>query len=155
DIRRLQQTEELLRNMGYFDSCNVYAVKPRRALVPDETRDGSFFRDVYVEVCEASTGSLSFNIGGSTQDGAFTGIELSEKNFNICGVPHIFRRGPRALRGAGEYLRLQTTIGKKQVVFYGAWSKPHVFDSRWVLGLELERAMNRRQSRDYELEKFR
>jgi outer membrane protein insertion porin family len=155
DIRRLQQTEELLRNMGYFDTCNVYAVKPRRALAPDETRDGPYYRDVYVEVCEASTGALGLNIGGSTQDGMLTGVELTERNFNICGVPYLFRHGPRVLRGAGEYARLQANIGKKQITLFGAWTKPFVCDTRWIVGLEIERTMNRRQSRDYELDKVR
>lgn len=155
DIRRLQQTEECLRNMGYFDTCNVYAVRPRRPLLRDETRDGPQYRDVYVEVCETSTGSLGLNIGGSTQDGMFTGVELTEKNFNINGLPYLFRCGPQALRGAGEYARLQANIGKKQITLFGAWNKPFVFDTRWILGVDIERTMNRRQSRDYEIEKLR
>ncbi len=152
DIRRLQHTEELLRNLGYFDCVNVYAVKPRGPLVPDESLEVAKYRDVYIEVKECSTGTIGLQMGFSTQDNAYIGFELAENNFNYRGIPNIFRNGPQSLRGGGERAKLNINFGKKQTATILSWSKPYFNDTRWAIGFDIERTTSKRQSRDYQID---
>lgn len=149
DIRRLQQTEETLRNIGYFENVNVYAVRS-----PAEQELGPTYRDVHIEVEEAGTGSFGIFGGFSTLDNASIGVELVEKNFNYAGLSQIFTDGLGALRGGGEFLRLRANLGAWERSYLASWTKPFFMDTRWIVGGDLERSISQLQSRDYETRNY-
>ncbi len=144
--RKLEKTEERLRNIGYFQNVNVYAMT-----VNEDSSLGPDFRDVMIEVEEQSTGSLNFYFGFSTLSSIFGGVEVSERNFNYKGLGKIFKDGPSAIRGGGEYARVRLNIGRKEQAYLVSWTKPYFLDTKWSLGFDIERSINRVQSDDYHI----
>ncbi len=145
DTNLLAKTEERLRNIGYFKTVNVYAVKSSRL-------DGgeAAFRDVHIEVEEISTTARFMAFAGwNSDEGISGGFGLSEANFRLLGVPRIFTDGFRALRGGGENATASVTIGTKQLAYKAAWTKPYFLDTDWVLGVDLEKIRNSYASSDY------
>jgi outer membrane protein insertion porin family len=149
DSRKLEQTEERLRNIGYFENVNVYAVQSN-----ENNLLGPTFRDVYIEVVETNTGNLSFFFGFSTLTNIFGGIELTEHNFNYKGLSRIFKDGPAAIRGGGESLRLRFNVGRKEYMYFLSWTKPYFMDTKWSVGFDLEQTSNRMISDDYDINAF-
>ncbi|MBS0621733.1 MAG: outer membrane protein assembly factor BamA [Verrucomicrobia bacterium] len=149
DVRKLEQTEAILRNVGYFENVNVYPVRP-----PSEDEIGPYYRDIHIEVEEASTGSIGLFGGASSIDSLFGGVELVEKNFNIGGFGNLISRGPRALRGGGEYLRLRVNFGQKERSYTASWTKPFFLDSCWVVGVDLNRTLSNINSDDYTIKNW-
>lgn len=98
DNRKLQGTEARLINTGYFEAVNVYAVRSQIE-DPDHLRN---YRDIYIEVEEADTGNLGLFGGFSSIDRIFVGFEITERNFNLAGIPKLVEWGPGALRGGGN-----------------------------------------------------
>lgn len=149
DIRKLQKTEETLEHVGYFKSVNVYAVRGS-----GESCLGANYRDVYIEVEETSTGNISFSAGYSTIDSVFGSFEIVERNFRMAGIPCVAKNGFGALRGGGEFLRTRVSVGQKTNDYLIAWTKPFIFDTPWILGLDLDYNQNRRITNTYELNSF-
>lgn len=149
DTKMLEATRKRLENIGYYKHVNVY---------PSGTTSAHSIkapiRDVNIQVQEASTGSLAMNVGFSTVDSVYGGIELTEKNFNLAGLADIPSRGIGALRGGGEYLKIQTSIGIKITDYSLAWAKPYFFDSLWTFGVNLDKNFSRVQSSSYSIESF-
>lgn len=143
DSRKLKATQSRLENIGYFKSVNVYAVKSM-----DDLSLGSNYRDVYVEVEETTTGSISLFLGFSTIDDIYGGLDLTERNFNIAGIPCMFSDFG-ALRGAGEYLHAKATVGQKQTNYLVSWMDPYFRDSLWRFGTELSYTTSQLQSEKY------
>jgi len=131
DSAKLKATQQKLENIGYFKSVNVYAVRTQ-----DDDSQGQTYRDVFIEVEETTTGSISAFAGFSTADDVFGGIELSESNFNFRGLRKVFSQGLSALRGGGEYLQFRANIGAKQTSYTGSWMTPYFRDTLWRVGLE-------------------
>ncbi|NGX60945.1 MAG: Outer membrane protein assembly factor BamA [Chlamydiae bacterium] len=150
NIRRLQGTEARLANTGYFAAVNVYAVQSQLE-DPEGIRQ---YRDVYIEVEETSTGNLGIFGGMSSLDSLFAGVELTERNFRLAGIPELFSKGPGAIRGGGEFANLKTNIGKNQTSYVFQWTKPYFLDTPWVVGGELEKANNRALSRAYDVKTY-
>ena len=146
NIDKLKLTEARLTNIGYFSSVNVYAVRTEEtSCIPGN------YRDVHIEVEEKQTGRFSTFFGYSTVESLFGGITISEKNFNAAGIPYIFsKRGP-GLRGGGEFLSLNATIGQKSTSYGLSWTKPYFLDSKWSIGFDIERSSNRYISKDYDI----
>jgi outer membrane protein insertion porin family len=133
DSRKLKATQQRLEGVGYFKSVNVYAVRN-----PDDPNAcGDTYRDVYIEVEETTTGNVSLFMGFSSVDDIFGGLDLTERNFNIAGVPKAFAGKLSGLRGGGEYFHVRGTIGKKQRNILVSWMNPYVNDTLWRLGVEL------------------
>ncbi len=147
DIRKLKATEEKLQNIGYFKHVNVYAVKS-----PEKSVLGSNYRDVYIEVEETSTGHFSVFFGFSTLDSIFGGVEIIERNFSYKGSRNVLDKGPQSLRGGGEYARMRINIGSKMSSYLVSWTKPYFMDTPWIVGFDVEKSSNRRQSKDYEID---
>jgi outer membrane protein insertion porin family len=143
DINRIEATETRLLNTGYFSNVNVYAVRS-----PDEDLN---MRDVYIEVEETDTGNLGIFCGFSSLENVFAGIDITESNFNLLGIPQVLSRGPRALRGAGEFLHLKTNFGTRETNYLLQWTKPYFLDTPWIVGFDLEKTDNRLLSRGYEI----
>ena len=149
DSRKLERTEQRLKNIGYFENVNVYAVQSQ-----DDSLLGPTFRDVHIEVVETNTGNLSFFFGFSTLTNVFGGIELTERNFNYKGLARIFKDGPAAIRGGGEALRLRFNVGRKEYMYFLSWTKPYFLDTKWSVGFDLEKTSNRLVSSDYDIDSF-
>ncbi|MCH9632307.1 MAG: Outer membrane protein assembly factor BamA [Chlamydiae bacterium] len=149
DTKMLETTRKRLENVGYYKHVNVY---------PSSTASTQSIkaplRDVNIQVVETSTGSLSMNVGFSTVDSVYGGIEIAEKNFNIAGITEIPSRGFGALRGGGEYLKIQTSIGIKITDYSLQWVKPYFLDSSWSVGVNLDKNFSKVQSNSYSIESF-
>ena len=132
DSRKLKATQQRLEAIGYFKSVNVYAVRTQ-----DDLCMGENYRDVYIEVEETSTGNVSLFLGFSTTDDIFGGLDLTERNFNLAGLPQAFAGRLSSLRGGGQFFHTRATVGKKQNNVLVSWMNPYVNDSLWRLGTEL------------------
>lgn len=147
NIEKLKYTEERLTNIGFFKNVNVYAVKSE-----GPCGLGDNYRDVHIEVEETSTGHFGLFFGYSTSESLFGGFNITENNFNIQGVGCLFSKGPKALRGGGEYAHFTTTIGTKSRSYVFSWTKPYFMDTPWLIGFDIERTSNRYVSNDYDIE---
>lgn len=147
NIRKLRATEETLKLIGYFKNVNVYWAK-----ASEKEGLGSKFRDIHIEVEENSTGSFSFAFGVSTLESLFGSVEIMERNFNYKGIPYLFREGPSAMRGDGEYTRARLNVGRRHRNILLSWTKPYFRDTPWIVGFNVEKANNRQQSRDYDID---
>jgi outer membrane protein insertion porin family len=146
NLDKLRATESRLRNVGFFSTVNVYAVRASDCSTADDN-----YRDVHIEVEEQNTGSLGLSLGLSTAENFFGSINITEKNFNYQGMEHVGSRGFSAIRGAGEYTRLNATIGTKSRSYSFAWAKPYFMDTCWSVGFELENSNIRYISNDYSI----
>lgn len=144
NIVKLKATEARLTNIGYFSAVNVYAVKSE-----DVCGLGSNYRDVHIEVEETTTGEFGASFGFSTQESIFGSFNVTEKNFNISGLPYVRSQGLSALRGGGEYTQFTITLGAKSRSYDFSWTKPYFMDTQWTVGYEIESASNRYIADDY------
>lgn len=149
DRTKLKSTQDSLQSMGYFKSVNVYTVSSDcdKAL-------GSSYRDVVIEVSEASTGNVSAFFGLSSSDSIFGGLDLTENNFNHRGLTSWWRDGVSSLRGAGEYFHMRGSIGTKEKNITISWMDPYFNDSLWRLGTDISYSHNDLVSTDYDLHTF-
>jgi len=145
DSRLLKATERRLQNIGFFKNVNVYAVK-----TPARGGLGEHFRDVYIEVEEAQTGSINWTAGYGNSEGVTASMEVGERNFNIAGIGELGSEGLRALRGAGEYFHVNATVGSKQSSQTLTWVNPYFVDSLWRLGIDLTRTKGDLQGNQYD-----
>lgn len=142
DSRKLKATQSRLEAIGYFKSVNVYAVR-----TADDEKLGETYRDVYIEVEETTTGSMSLFMGFSSMDDVFGGVDLTERNFNIRGLKNALLKGKISdLRGGGEFFHVRGTLGQKQNNVLVSWMNPYVYDSLWRLGVEISRTFSELQN---------
>jgi outer membrane protein insertion porin family len=146
NIEKLKRTEERLMNIGYFKKVNVYAVKTEECVL-----EGNY-RDVHIEVEEMGTGKIGFFAGFSTVERIFGGVSLSETNFNIAGIPCVWSRGLRSLRGGGEYANLTAQIGVRSTSYGASWTKPYFMDSKWSVGFDINKNSNTYLDQDLDIE---
>lgn len=149
DTKMLEATRKRLENIGYYKHVNVY---PSSSTSAQSIK--APLRDVNIMVQETSTGSLGLNVGFSTVDSVYGGLEISEKNFNLAGIFDIPAKGISALRGGGEFIKIQTSIGIKLTDYSLNWVKPFVMDSAWSIGVNLDKNFSRVQSDSYQIESF-
>jgi outer membrane protein insertion porin family len=146
NIQKMRGTEERLQNIGYFKNVNVYTVK---------SEDGDaepHLRDVNIEVEETGTGSFTFSFGVSTLEKVFGGVGFTERNFNYKGIPDLYDEGFSALRGDGEFLRLNLDVGKKHRSYMLSWAKPYFNDTPWIVGFDVDKSNSRQRSQYYDLD---
>lgn len=146
DIRKLQGTEERLKNIGYFECVNVFPVRSENP--PDSC---GRYRDVHIQVKEMSTGSVGLSLGFSTLDSFFGSLELTERNFNIAGLKDFNQKGFGVLRGGGEFFQVGATIGVNRRSYNLRWTKPYFMDTKWIVGFDLDRTYNLAVSSDYDI----
>ncbi len=140
DSRKLKATQKRLEAIGYFKSVNVYAVR-----TADDAELGESYRDVYIEVEETTTGNVSLFMGFSSTDSVFGGLDLTERNFNIRGLPRALCGYISDLRGGGEFFHVRGTLGKAQSSVLISWMNPYVYDTLWRFGVELSRSWSELQ----------
>lgn len=146
NLQKLRLTEQRLFNMDYFETVNVYPVRS----APLEGMEGNY-RDVIIEVEEKGTGNFGFSAGFSSNESVFLGLTLQEKNFNIAGLASMFGDGISTLRGGGEFLSARANIGQRSHLFAVSWTKPYIFDSNWIFGVDLEYSHSSTYAKDYEV----
>lgn len=150
DTTLLAKTEERLRNIGYFKSVNVYAVRSSKVAA-----DGVAFRDVHIEVDENHNTARIMAFGGwNSTEGLLGGFGISETNFKLMGLSRLFSEGARAIRGAGEYASLSATFGTKQLSYNLSWSKPYFLDTPWLVGVDLQKQRNSYESDSYTIQSY-
>jgi len=143
DLTRVEATEGRLQNIGYFKAVNVYPVKGKSSI------EGNY-RDLVIEVQEKmATASLQGGAAFSTTEGVLGRAGVSENNFKLRGFTEIFTKGFKAIRGGGENLSFDVTIGSKMTSYDLSWTKPYVFDSKWTLGVDFNRSRNEYASDSY------
>lgn len=143
---KLQATETRLKNVGFFEDVNVYAVKSDANSIL-----GGNYRDVHIEVSEGSTGQVGASGGYSTTEGLFGSINLTENNFNSKGLSRIWSDGLQAIRGGGEYANLAVTYGTKSRSYIFSWTKPYYRDTQWSVGFDLENSSTRYIDESYNI----
>jgi outer membrane protein insertion porin family len=144
NILKLKATQQRLESMGFFKNVNVYAVKSS-----DQTGQESNYRDVHIEVDEGMTGNAGLFFGFSSSEDVFGGLDVGENNFNIAGIPRIFKDGLSAVRGAGQYAQFKANIGSRQRNYSLSWMDPYFYDSKWRFGFDLIKNTNDVTSKDY------
>jgi outer membrane protein insertion porin family len=145
DSTLLAKTEERLRNIGYFKSVNAYAVKSATL-----SSGEAHFRDVHIEVEEVpTTARFTAGFGWNSSEGLGGTLSVSDTNFRVAGIPRLFSQGLKAVRGAGEYASVQTTIGTKMFSYGVSWTKPFFLDTKWVLGVDYTKERNAYAWNDY------
>jgi outer membrane protein insertion porin family len=149
DSAKLKYTQQRLEQMGYFKAVNVYAVRTQ-----DDQILGGNYRDVYIEVDETTTGNLSLFFGLSSNDGIFGGLDLAETNFNYKGFARLFKDGPSAMRGGGEYAHAKAQLGSKQRSYTISWLTPYFRDTPWRVGFDLFLSQSKLQAKNYEIDSF-
>lgn len=150
DTGRLHLTEKRLQNTGYFKTVNVYSVRSQI----DPFDENEEYRDVFIEVGETSTGSIGLFLGFSSLNRLFGGLELSESNFNLEGICSLLSKGPKALRGGGEFIHLKANIGEKITDYSIQWTKPYFLNTPWILGINIDKSINKALSSDYHIDSF-
>lgn len=149
DSAKLKATQTRLENIGYFKSVNVYAVRTQ-----DDQLLGENYRDVYIEVDETTTGNMSLFFGLSSADGVFGGLDITETNFNYKGLGSLFKVGPSALRGGGEYAHAKATVGSKLRSFNLSWLTPYYRDTLWKVGFDTFVSQSQLQAKKYEIDSY-
>ncbi len=144
DSAKLKATQMRLENIGYFKNVNVYAVRTQ-----EDQSLGENYRDVFIEVEEAHTGSISLFSGFSSADNIFGGLDISESNFNYRGLFKVFSKGISAIRGGGEYAQARINIGAKQQTYTLSWLTPYFRDTLWRVGVNGELQRSDLQAKDY------
>ncbi len=127
---KLQQSEQLLINTGFFD---LEAQRPVEiTLEPDE----GALRDAVVRVKEGSTGQLMLGAGIGTDTGVLGEISVREENFDLTNWPSEWSdlwRG-NALRGGGQKLSLVLRSGTERSYYSLSFHDPAAWGSAYGLG---------------------
>ncbi|MEX1012564.1 MAG: outer membrane protein assembly factor BamA [Waddliaceae bacterium] len=147
NIDKMRATEIRLLNTGFFKCVNVYPVESQGVL-----EGCGNYRDVHIEVEETGTGHFGISAGFSTSENLFAAINITEKNFNIAGVPAAFRGDYSNLRGGGEYFSILTQQGLEASSYGISWTKPHFMDTPWTLGFDIDYSTSDYTSNAYDID---
>lgn len=148
DIRQVKNTQKILENTGYFKSVNIYTVQGIHS-----AHNNCNYRDVIIEIDEASTGNASIFFR-FTRNGLVGGADIRESNFNWRGLTKFWREGPSSLRGGGQYIRTQVSIGQREKTAFVTWTNPYFYDTYWSFGFSANYSYSRLQSDDYHINKI-
>jgi outer membrane protein insertion porin family len=150
DATLLAKTEERLKNTGYFTQVNVYATKSKEL-----SGSQANFRDVIIEVAEnPTTAHFRAGVGFSTSQKVMGTLGLTENNFKSRGLLTLPTKGLRGLRGGGEFLSFDASIGTRMLSYTLSWSKPYFLDSPWTVGFDLNKTKNNFASADYTIQSY-
>lgn len=108
---RLQQSEQRVKDLGYFETVNVNVTQ---GSAPDRA-------NVDVNVAEQSTGEISIGAGYSTADGPLADFGISERNF----------------LGKGQDLRFNTTLSGRSQQFNLSFTEPYFLERDLSAGVDV------------------
>ncbi|MFO8008441.1 MAG: POTRA domain-containing protein [Candidatus Brocadiia bacterium] len=130
---RLEESENLLRNTGYFYAEGQEEVQV--ALEPDEGQ----MRDAVVRVQEGPTGRLMLGAGLGSESGVIGQISLTEENFDFWNWPSSWNdlwRG-NAFRGGGHRLSIMLQAGTERSQYSVSFQNPAVWNSEYSFGAQV------------------
>ncbi len=96
-------------------------------------------RDVLIDVTEATTGSISFGAGISSDAGVLGAIDLSQRNFDITDTPQTPKEllSGRAFRGAGQSFALSLQPGDEISRYSISFREPSLLETNYTFGTSL------------------
>jgi outer membrane protein insertion porin family len=109
--RAIERAEQRIRGLGYFERVSVRTV---RGSTPDRAV-------VQVEVEEQSTGSLTFGLGFSTDQGPLAEVNITERNF----------------LGRGQFVRARAVVAGDQQVIDFTFREPAFLDRDLEAGFDI------------------
>ena len=133
DTVQAERSKRRLMNLGYFEDVRTYDT------VVDATT-----RDVYYDVDERPTGSLTFGAGFSSVDHLVGLFGVSQSNFDIFNWP--------SFRGGGQKARLDLTVGSDSTDLDVSFVEPWFLDRR--LSLDVDAFIHNRSFSEYDEKRF-
>src|SRR5262249_40745105 len=131
----LRVAERNLTRLNIFEANPETGVRPMVTVLNPE--DDNEFKDIFVQVQEAKTGSLLFGVGVNSDAGLTGSIVLNERNFDITRFPTSFDDflSGRAFRGGGQELRLEAVPGTVTQRYSATLREPFLFNSDYSLSV--------------------
>ena len=133
DTVQAERSKRRLMNLGYFEDVRTYDT------VVDATT-----RDVYFDVDERATGSLTFGAGFSSVDHLVGLFGVSQSNFDLFNWP--------TFRGGGQKARLDLTVGSDSTDLDVSFVEPWFLDRR--LSLDVDGFIHNRSFSEYDEKRF-
>ena len=133
DTVQADRSKRRLMNLGYFEDVRTY----------DVAVDGTT-RDLYYDVDERPTGSLTFGAGYSSVDHLVGLFGVSQSNFDVFNWP--------SFRGGGQKARLDLTVGSNSTDLDVSFVEPWFLDRR--LSLEVDAFIHNRSFSEYDEKRF-
>ena len=133
DTVQAERSKRRLMNLGYFEDVRTYDT------VVDATT-----RDVYYDVDERPTGSLTFGAGFSSVDHLVGLFGISQSNFDIFNWP--------SFRGGGQKARLDLTVSSDSTDLDVSFVEPWFLDRR--LSLDVDAFIHNRSFSEYDEKRF-
>ena len=130
DIRKVEESVRRLNNLRYFDRVEVRTADSRRA------EPGKRYKDLEVQVREASTRRLLIGVGASSAVGAFGRLGYQDINADLgdTGSWSDFVSGS-AFVGGGQTLAVILQPGTDASEFAVHWREPWLHDRPVELGV--------------------
>ncbi|GAB4546106.1 MAG: outer membrane protein assembly factor BamA [Phycisphaerales bacterium] len=153
DGKAVDYSEQLVATSGLFETRPQLGGPPRVIIQPPDPANPGY-RDVYVEVQETNTGSLSFGAAIDSDAGVVGAISLTQRNFDIGDFPDSFDellRG-RAFRGAGQNFALTIQPGTEVSTYSISLNEPALFDLDY--GLSTSAFFRERRFRQFDEERL-
>ena len=133
DLRRMQTSENRLKNTRYFESVRL---TPEYTNIPGR-------RDLSAVVKEGRTGNLTLGAGFGSIERAVMFFELTQGNFDLFNWQSGFR-------GDGQKLRIRASIGSVSSQLLLSFEEPWLFEQRLAFGTELFRTESSFNSNDFD-----
>lgn len=129
DSTGMELTEQRLTESSIFGDAKVSLLG----------ESGDPVRDAVIEVKEASTGTLTFGAGISSDSGIVGAIDMVQRNFDIADWPESFGEfvSGKAFRGAGQYFALSIQPGNQTSKYSITFREPYLLESRFFLDTDL------------------
>ncbi|MEW6746494.1 MAG: outer membrane protein assembly factor [Planctomycetota bacterium] len=139
DTYEIRYSKNRLRSLGFFGMSGADQVVTQYRPTEDPEKE-----DLLVDVGEGPTGMLNFMVGTQTGRGAFAGISLEKRNFDLSRTPSSPWALPgeffsqEAFHGGGQRLALRLTPGTRETLYSLDFQEPYLFGPQelpWSLGL--------------------
>lgn len=140
---KIDQSKRQITRTGLFSNNpqSPLRLSPRF----DDDRPGKV--DLIVDVDEASTGELRFQVGYSSSFGVFGEASYTERNFDLWQALTL-----QGWRGAAHILELSGYASEERTSFGVSWTNPHVFDGPYSLSTSVNRTDS--STRDWDERRF-
>jgi outer membrane protein assembly factor BamA len=105
----LREAERYLARLNIFESSPDGSVRPTVTVLDNPLKPDSPYKDILINVQEANTGSLMFEVGITSSGVPCLCLVVQERNFDVARIPtcldDLFEGS--AFRGAAQVLRLE------------------------------------------------
>jgi outer membrane protein assembly complex protein YaeT len=129
------QAERNLARLNIFETKPEEGIRPTVTVLDNPANPDSEFKDIQINVQEASTGSLLFGLGVNSDTGLTGSIVLNERNFDITRPPTSLEDilNGTAWRGGGQEFRAEAVPGTQLQRYTVSLREPFLFDSPYSL----------------------